>query len=139
MVENIHISSGAARIAMPNRIDFSMYRGFMKSYTPLLNNSAIREIEIELSAVDYLDSFALDMLMLLKERATAANKSLALLSPSLPASKTLDIHFSETFNIRHTPLTQTNDCDEQRQSSHITVHEKCAGELQDSPPSYWHM
>lgn len=103
MVANANIPSGTARIAMPNHFDFTMYRGFMKSYTPLLGNTAIREIEVELSAVDYLDSFALDMLMLLKERATAANKSLSLLSPSLYASRLLEsTNFNQMFNIRHT-------------------------------------
>ena len=135
MVANVHTPTGTARIAMPNRFDFTMYRGFMKSCTPLLNNAAIREIEVELSAVDYLDSFALDMLTLLKERATSANKSLSLLSPSTHASQALGSRFNDMFNIKQT----ANDCVEPRQSPCVAAHGKYPGELQNSPPSFWHM
>jgi len=135
MVANLSIPSGAARIAMPNLFDFTMYHGFMKSCTPLLNNIAVREIEVELSAVDYLDSFALDMLMLLKERAISANKSLSLISPSIPVTRVLGTHFSEMFNIKHTTVAQTNDCE----SPCAAVQRKYAGERQNSQPSSWHM
>jgi anti-anti-sigma factor len=102
MVANVHIPGETARIAMPNRFDFSMYRGFMKSYTSLLGNSAIREIEVELGAVDTLDSSALDMLMLLRERAASANKSIALLNTSIRVSRILELaHFrGMQFNVR---------------------------------------
>lgn len=73
---------GAARIAMPGRFDFTMYHGFIKTCTPLLDSAAISEIEVELSAVDHLDRFVLDMLILLKERAFDANKSISLLNIS---------------------------------------------------------
>lgn len=79
-----------------------MNRKFIKSYTPLLDDATIREIEIELSAVDFLDSSALDMLILLKERARAANKSIALLNISTLISRALEItDLSGMFSIRH--------------------------------------
>ncbi|MDD2914822.1 MAG: STAS domain-containing protein [Gallionella sp.] len=139
MLSNIHTTRGAARIAMPNRFDFTMYRGFMQSCTPLLNNAAIREIEVELSAVDYLDSFALDMLTLLQERAKSANKSLSLLSPSTHASQALRGRFNDMFNIKHTTVTPADDGIEQKQSSRAPVQGKHPQELPDSAPSFWHM
>jgi len=103
MITDVPIPSGAARIAMPGRFDFTMNREFLKSYIPLLDDAAIREIEIELSAVEFLDSSTLDMLMLLKNRATAANKSISLLNTSTLISRVLQITgMSWTFNIRHT-------------------------------------
>ena len=137
MAANSRSPSGTARITMPERFDFSMYCGFMKSCTPLLNNPDVREIEVELSALEYLDSFALDMLMLLKERATAANKSLSLLSPSIPATEELDNHFNGVFSVGHT--TATTDHVERRQSPRAAVQGKYPGVLQEPPPSFWHM
>ena len=102
MIVSVNIPSGAARIVMPDRFDFTLNHKFTKSYTPLLNDTAIREIEIELSAVEFLDSSALDMLMLLKERATATNKSISLLNISILISRVLEItDLSGTFNVRH--------------------------------------
>jgi len=120
---------------MPNPFGYTMYHGFMKSCSRLLDNAAIREIEIELIAPDYLDNFALDMLLLLKERAAGAKKSLSLLSSSIPASRILGNHL-EMFNITH---TTTNDCIKQEQSPCGAAHEKYTKKLQDSPPSSWHM
>lgn len=102
MIVNVHLSSGAARIAMPDRFDSSMNRKFIKSYTPLLDDVTVREIEIELSAVKFLDSSALDMLALLKKRAAAANKSISLLNISALISRVLEItDLSGMFNIKH--------------------------------------
>lgn len=109
MIWNVNIASGAARIVMPNLFNFTMYHGFMKSCTPLLNNTAIHKIEIELSNVDSLDSFELDMLMLLKERAAAANKSVSLLGYSVPASRLLGPHFCEMFGVRGAVDSKLND------------------------------
>lgn len=105
MVINVDIPSdatrGAARIAMPQRFDFTIQHKFIKSYTPLLYDTAIGEIEIELSAVDFLDSSALDMLIQLKEHATATNKSVSLLNTSVLISRALEItDLSDMFNIK---------------------------------------
>jgi anti-anti-sigma factor len=103
MIVNVHIPSGAARIDMPGRFDSTINHKFIKSYTPLLGDASIREIEVELSAVEFLDSSALDMLMLLKKRATVANKSISLLNTSTLISRVLEItDLNGAFNIRHT-------------------------------------
>jgi len=104
---NANTPASAARIAMPRQFDFTMYRGFMRTCTPLLNCASVREIEVELSEVDYLDIFALDMLILLKERATAANKSISLLNISSRALRTLE-HTHLGANIRYTATAQAN-------------------------------
>jgi len=102
MVINVHTPNRAARIVMHERFDVTTYHEFMKSYTPLLDDSAISEIEIELSAVSFLDSSALDMLMQLKERAAVTNKSISLLNASILMSRALEItDLSDMFNVRH--------------------------------------
>lgn len=129
---NVNIPVGAARIAMPRKFDFTMYHGFIKSCTTLLENSAVREIEVELSAVDHLDTFTLDMLILLKERATAANKSISLLNISTRVLQKLELtHLG--INIR---CPSTRQADDSVESSCNPVYGKYAGSRQDLSASY---
>ncbi|HCI13172.1 MAG: hypothetical protein A2063_06655 [Gallionellales bacterium GWA2_60_142] len=129
---NVNIPVGAARIAMPRKFDFTMYHGFIKSCTTLLENSAVREIEVELSAVEHLDTFALDMLILLKERAAAANKSISLLNISTRVLQTLELTHLDA-NIRYAPVTQADDSVE---SSCVPAYGKFEGLRQDLSASY---
>ncbi|MDP4030259.1 MAG: STAS domain-containing protein [Gallionella sp.] len=103
MTINVQIQGNVARIDMYGRFDFQVHREFKDAYTPLLDNSAVREIEIEMSRVDYLDSSALGMLMLLNERAKAAGKPVTLLNTSGVVSQVLGVaNFSKIFNIKQT-------------------------------------
>ncbi|MDO8463694.1 MAG: STAS domain-containing protein [Gallionella sp.] len=100
---NVQTDDRMARIVMSGRFDFEVHRDFKNSYMPLLNNAAVREIELEMSKVDYLDSAALGMLMLLHERAKEASKPVALLNASGVASQVMEIaNFSKIFNIKNT-------------------------------------
>jgi len=101
MAINVQIQGNVARIDMYGRFDFQVHREFKDAYTPLLDNSAVREIEIEMSRVDYLDSSALGMLMLLNERAKAVSKPVTLLNTSGVVSQVLGVaNFSKIFNIK---------------------------------------
>ena len=101
MAINVQIQGNVARIDMYGRFDFQVHREFKDAYTPLLDNSAVREIEIEMSRVDYLDSSALGMLMLLNERAKAVGKPVTLLNTSGVVSQVLAVaNFSKIFNIK---------------------------------------
>ena len=103
MAINVQIRDRSARITMSGRFDFQVHRDFKDAYTPLLDNAAVHEIEVEMSKVDYLDSSALGMLMLLNERAKAVNKPVALLNTSGVVSQVLEVaNFSKIFNIKHT-------------------------------------
>lgn len=98
----VQIQGGMACIAVSGRFDFQLSRNFRNAYLPLLDNDAIQEICIELSEADYLDSSALGMLLLLNERAGAANKTAILLSASSFVSHVLEVaNFSKIFNIKH--------------------------------------
>ena len=127
---NVNIPVGSALIAMPRKFDFTMYHGFIKSCTTLLENSAVREIEVELSAVEHLDTFTLDMLILLKERATAANKSISLINISTRVLQKLEVtHLG--FNIGHASVTHDSI-----EASCNPVYGKYAGSRQDVSASY---
>lgn len=99
---NVQVRDRVARMTMSGRFDFQTHRDFKEAYTPLVEDGAVREIEIEMSNIDHLDSSALGMLMLLNERAKVTNKPLILLNPSGVALQALEVaHFNRLFKIRH--------------------------------------
>jgi HptB-dependent secretion and biofilm anti anti-sigma factor len=101
MAINVQIMNNTARMSMYGRFDFQVHREFKEAYTPLLENAVVKEIEVEMSKVDYLDSSALGMLMLLNERARAVNKPITLLNTSGVVSQVLAVaNFSKIFNIK---------------------------------------
>jgi len=102
MAINVQILDSVARITMFGRFDFQIHREFKDAYTPLLSNAAVREVEVEMSKVVYLDSSALGMLMLLNERVKAVNKSVTLLNVSNVVAQVLEVaNFSKIFNIKN--------------------------------------
>ncbi len=97
----VAVNEGLARISLEGRFDFNSQRAFRSSYDDPLSNHTIRAIEIDMKTVDYLDSSALGMLLLLKERAEAANKSLALANCRGTVKQVLDVaNFHKLFTIR---------------------------------------
>jgi anti-anti-sigma factor len=108
MAINVQICDHSARIIMSGSFDFKVHRDFKNAYTALLDNAAVREIEIEMSNVDYMDSSALGMLMLLKERAGARNNLVSLVNTSGAVSQMLEVaNFSTVFNFKQTALFQS--------------------------------
>ena len=101
---NIQFREHSACIAMSGRFDFETHRDFKKAYMALLGNAAVRGIEIEMSKVDYLDSAALGMLLLLHERAKDANKPVSLLNATGIALQVMEVaNCSKIFTIKRAP------------------------------------
>ena len=97
---NTDIRGDVARITISGRFDFQVHRDFKGAYAASLENPAIREFEIELNQVDYLDSSALGMMMLLRERAQSAGKTVMLVRPNPVIVQILDIaNFNKLFQI----------------------------------------
>ena len=94
------VSGNTATIDMTGRFDFNVQRDFKDTYDPQLKNAAVTNIHINLSGVDYLDSSALGMLLMLRERAAASGKSLKLCKPNPSVAQILEIaNFSKLFTI----------------------------------------
>jgi len=101
MTIDIRVRDHAARITMSGRFDFEVHRDFKNAYMTLLDKGAVREIEIEMSKVNYLDSAALGMLMLLHDRAKDAQKKVSLLNASSESMQVMEIaNFSKIFTIK---------------------------------------
>ena len=89
-----------AMINMTGRFDFNVQRNFKEEYDPQLHNAAVSAIEVNLAGVDYLDSSALGMLLMLRERAATAGKSLKLCKPGVSVAQILEIaNFAKLFTI----------------------------------------
>jgi anti-anti-sigma factor len=97
---NTSKSNGIGTVSLKGRFDFNAHRGFRESYDPLLLDAAISVIEVDLSAVEYMDSSALGMLLMLRDRCKAVNKSAKLRKPTPTVAQILDIaNFKKLFEI----------------------------------------
>jgi anti-anti-sigma factor len=101
MHANVETEAGLARIRLNGRFDFSAHRIFRESYTPSLDAGSVCELEIDLDQVDYLDSSALGMLLMLREKAQAANKRVSLTNCKGSVRQVLEIaNFGKLFTIK---------------------------------------
>ncbi len=90
-----------AKITMNGRFDFISHRQFRDAYDEILQHPEAREIEIDLGGVDYLDSSALGMLLLLREKISGTNKSMALTNCRGVVQQVLEVaNFNKLFTIR---------------------------------------
>jgi len=87
-------------IKLAGRFDFNDHRSIKSAYEPALQQAEVKRLEIDLAEIEYLDSSALGMLMLMRERVLAAGKTVVLSKPSKTVAQILDIaNFSKLFTI----------------------------------------
>jgi anti-anti-sigma factor len=101
MNTNFTTDSETAVIRLSGRFDFSRHREFRACYEAALKEPMLRRIDVDLQGVDYLDSSALGMLLLLKERADARVLPVALLNCTGVVREILDVaNFGTMFTLR---------------------------------------
>lgn len=94
------MNSDRAVIKLAGRFDFNEHRVVKAAYEPLLQQDGLKTLEIDLKGIEYLDSSALGMLMLMRERAQSAGKTVLLSNPSETVAQILDIaNFSKLFTV----------------------------------------
>ena len=100
MQTNVHKESGQAIIKLVGRFDFNTHRDFRGAYELLVTEADIRAVTVDFSGVDYLDSSALGMLLMLRDKLGGANKSVALTGVRGNVKQVLDIaNFGKLFQI----------------------------------------
>jgi anti-anti-sigma factor len=62
------ITNGVGTLGLDGRFDFNAHEVFMNAAGALLEQPEVKEIHLDLAQVEYLDSSALGMLLLLNER-----------------------------------------------------------------------
>ena len=100
MRSETRITNGRAVVRLHGRFDFSAHRELRDSCGTLLQAAEVQELDLDLGGVDYIDSSALGMLLLLKERADAVRKRVALRNCNGVVRQVLDIaNFGKIFSI----------------------------------------
>lgn len=99
MQTNLTVADGRATVRLQGRFDFNAHRDFRDIVDQAMAATA-REIHIDMSAVDYLDSSALGMLLMLRDKAKTAGREVALSNCSGAVKQVLDIaNFSKLFRV----------------------------------------
>jgi anti-anti-sigma factor len=94
------IADKVARLSLGGRFDFSAHRDFRERTEQLLQHAGVETVDIDLGAVTYLDSSALGMLLMLRDKAKAAEREIRLSNCSVPVRQVLDVaNFQKLFQI----------------------------------------
>lgn len=97
---NVTMAGGNATIFLDGRFDFHTQREFRSAYAPVLENESVRTINIDFSRVNYIDSSALGLLMLVRERAESSGKEVLLCNANETVHKIFNIaNFDKLFKI----------------------------------------
>ena len=100
MQANVIKDAAKATIKLDGRFDFNTHREFRSAYEPLITDAAARGVVVDFSGVDYLDSSALGMLLMLRDKMGGANKDVALTGVRGNVKQVLDIaNFGKLFQI----------------------------------------
>ncbi|PPD30696.1 MAG: anti-anti-sigma factor [Methylomonas sp.] len=92
------LESGVLQIKIGGRFDFSVHKQFRDATSQVLTD--IKKIEVDLSATDYLDSSALGMLLILRDKVSGNKDLVVLKGAAADVKKILQIaNFDKLFTI----------------------------------------
>ena len=98
MIVKTQILQERAKLSLQGRFDFSAHRDFRQGYETILNHSGVTRIELDLRGVEYIDSSALGMLLILKEALTHSHQHLIITNCTEPVRRILDVaNFGKMF------------------------------------------
>jgi len=88
-------------LKLSGRFDFHSHKDFRSAYEQALESKQSNRIEVDFAGVDYLDSSALGMLLLLREKADASGKQIVLTGLQGTVKQVLDVaNFGKLFTIK---------------------------------------
>ena len=100
MDTSISARDGRAVIRLSGRFDFTVHRQFREAVDKALEPKDVKEIQVDLGSVAYLDSSALGMLLMLRDKARSINRGVSLANCRGAVKQVLDIaNFSKLFPI----------------------------------------
>ncbi|MFN3594311.1 MAG: STAS domain-containing protein [Thiobacillaceae bacterium] len=95
------IRDGQAVMSLAGTFDFNAHRDFRQAYEELLEAQGVRSLELDFARVDYVDSSALGMLLILRDKAEARGKQVILSRPRGTVRQVLEIaNFGKLFPLR---------------------------------------
>ncbi|MEW6164173.1 MAG: STAS domain-containing protein [Pseudomonadota bacterium] len=97
MHTNVTNHDGKAVIVLQGRFDFNAHREFREAVDLAVKDGA-GEVQVDLGGVDYLDSSALGMLLMLRDKAKSAGKEVVLANARGTVKQVIDIaNFGKLF------------------------------------------
>ena len=78
MKVQITIQNDHANLLLPERFEHGMLADFRMAYASLLEDSRIRQINIDCSNLNFIDSLGLGLLLVLREKASERNMKISL-------------------------------------------------------------
>lgn len=92
--------NGTAVLRLSGRFDFSVFRPFRELYEPLLSDTDINIIQLNFAAVEYVDSAALGMLLMLRDKSAKLGKKVVLSECGGNVQQLLEVaNFQQLFDI----------------------------------------
>ncbi len=89
-----------ALVKLSGRFDFNTHREFRNAVEPLMNETGVSEVVVDFAEVDYLDSSALGMLLMLRDKMNVAKKGLTISGVHGNVKQVLEIpNFGQLFHI----------------------------------------
>lgn len=99
MQTRVDTGDGKVVIKLEGRFDFNAHREFREVVDRAVRE-AERQIQVDLDAVDYLDSSALGMLLMLRDKAKGAGKDVVLANARGTVKQVIDIaNFGKLFSL----------------------------------------
>ena len=94
------VYDGKATVRLKGRFQFDSHREFRSAYDPYLNDAAVSVVVLDCSGVEYLDSSALGMLLLLREKLANVRKEAEIVGAHGAVKQVFDIaNFARLFKI----------------------------------------
>jgi anti-anti-sigma factor len=91
---------GVADLRLHGRFDFSIFRSFRELYEPAVVDPEVDTLRLDFTAVEYVDSAALGMLLMLREKVEKLGKRVVLAGCQGGVRQLLDnAHFGRLFEI----------------------------------------
>ena len=93
-------SGEKAKLSLNGRFDFTAHREFRQGYEEALKRPGVKGLEVDLQGVNYIDSSALGMLLLLKEAADGSRMPLMLTNCTGSVRRVLEVaNFGKLFSL----------------------------------------
>lgn len=100
MQATITKDAAKATIKLNGRFDFNTHRDFRTAYESLITDADVKAVTVDFAGVDYLDSSALGMLLMLRDKMSGVNKDVSLTGVQGNVKQVLDIaNFGKLFRI----------------------------------------
>ncbi|MDD5298016.1 MAG: STAS domain-containing protein [Rhodocyclaceae bacterium] len=100
METNVSTTDSRAVIRLDGRFDFNAHREFREAVEKAMLPEGVKEIQVDLAKVAYLDSSALGMLLMLRDKAQGKSRSVQLTNCKGSVRQVLEIaNFGKLFAI----------------------------------------